>query len=396
MSIQRLPTELIEQIVEDIAPDTHLSFALTCRLLRDCSQSMLAHHRACSTLHREIADVFDDFSRSKDPVAAWHNRACVVYRASSIKKALQIPTLRSLEIRRFDDKYDRDNFEDEDSLRELKSPITELYFHYVPTVSDAQLRGLFSACKSLKIIRIDKCSFHTAHQLVELAATYHGKTIEVIHFGKNQRVSGGFNFHLYYTPHLNPLENIRHLVVHLQDVYAWDAGIHWSRKLQFSEGSAGLLRKALARCFLQSLQSLEIRITSITKPPEDHEIAELDDVFADVLKEKQHCLKRLDLSGVEHEYWGPKLFETGGRYLNHMFPHFGGHYESSAAIDSHTLYPLFPKSIEAGHHLGIMVGTFHHHRGDCERCDGLEWSDDLKMYDSFEKMDTKKVCGSRE
>jgi hypothetical protein len=98
MSIQRLPTELIEQIIDDIAPDTHLSFALACRLLRDCSHSVLAHHRACSIELKEITDALEDFSRPKDPVAMWHNRACVVYRASSITKALQILTLRSLEI----------------------------------------------------------------------------------------------------------------------------------------------------------------------------------------------------------------------------------------------------------------------------------------------------------
>jgi hypothetical protein len=43
---------------------------------------------------------------------------------------------------------------------------------------------------------------------------------------------------------------------------------------------------------------------------------------------------------------------------------------------------------------GILVRTSHHYRGNCERCDGLTWSDDLEMYGSFERSDTKKVCGS--
>ena len=59
MSIRHLPNELIEQIVDNIAPDTHLSFALTCKRHLHCSQSMLAHHRECATDHKEITDVFD-------------------------------------------------------------------------------------------------------------------------------------------------------------------------------------------------------------------------------------------------------------------------------------------------------------------------------------------------
>lgn len=394
MSILRLPTELIEQIVDKIAPDTHLSFALACRLLRDCSRSTLAHHRACSIKNKEITDVFENFSRPKDPVAAWHNRACVVYRATSIKKALQISTFRSLEIRRFDDEYGRGNFEEEVSLQGCKSPITELYFHYVPIVSESQLRGLFSSCQALKIINVDKCSFQTANLLVELATTYHGKTIEVIHFGKNQEVRGGSDHRLYHTPHLNSLENIRHLVVHLQDIYDWAAAIHWSRKKLLSGKGDRSLHKALAECFLPSLHSLEIRITSLKQPPNTHEIEELDSAFSDALSEKSRLLKRLDLSGVEHEYCYAKLFDTGGRYLNRLFPHVGGHYVSAAAIGALKLYPLFTKTIETGHRLGIMVKTFHHHRGNCERCHGLEWSGDLEMYDSFERLDTKEVCGS--
>jgi hypothetical protein len=169
MSMLRLPTELVEQIVENISPDTHLSFALACKFLGNCSQSMLTHHRACVTEHKEITDVFDDFSRPKDPVAAWHNRACVVYRASSTKKALQIPTLRSLEIRRFDDGYGRASYEEKDVLIDPKSLVTELYFHFVPTVSEPQLRALISSCQALKTIRVDKCSFQTAELLVKLA-----------------------------------------------------------------------------------------------------------------------------------------------------------------------------------------------------------------------------------
>jgi hypothetical protein len=355
---------------------------------------MLAHYRACSILHNEITDVFENFSRQKDPVAAWHNRTCVVYRASSIVKALQIRTLRSLEIRRFDDEYGRDNFEKDESLPESKSPITELYFHYVPTVSESQLRGLFSSCQALKIVRVDKCSFQTANLLVELAARYHGKTIEVIHFGKNQKVRGGSDYRLYHTPHLNSLENIRHLVVHLQDIYDWTAGIHWSRKSLLSGKGDRSLHKALAECFLPSLQSLDIRITSLTQPPNTHEIEELDNAFTDVLKEKPRLLQRLDLSCVEHEYCYAKLFDTGGRYLNRLFPHVGGHYVSAAAIGTVKLYPLFTQTIETGHRLGVMVKTFHHHKGNCERCEGLAWSDDLKVYDSFERQDKKEVCGS--
>jgi len=399
MSILRLPTELVEQIVEKIAPDTHLYFALACRFLRDCSQSMLAHHRACSINHKEITDVFDDFSRPKDPVAAWHNRACVVYRASSIKKALRITTLRSLEIRRFDDEYGRASYEEKDVLIDSKSPVTELYFHFVPTVSEPQFRALFSSCQALKTIRVDKCSFQTADLLVELAVKHHGKTLEVIHFGKRQKVLGGSSLRLYYTPHLDLLENIRHLVLHLQDLYDWEAGIRkWVEPLLPRENDRSL-NKALAVCFLPSLQSLEIRMTSVSKPPDNHEIEELDNAFADVLEMKHGLLQRLDLSGMDHEYCYAKLFDTGGRYinpyLNRLFPHFGGHYVSAAAIGTCTQYPLFLKTIETGHQLGMMVKTFHHHRDNCERCKELSWSEDLEKYDSFEKSNPKEVCGRR-
>jgi hypothetical protein len=181
----------------------------------------------------------------------------------------------------------------------------------------------------------------------------------------------------------------------LQDIYDWEAGIRkWSRPPVSRERDRSL-HKALAKCFLPSLQSLEIRMTSVTEPPKSHEIEELDDAFTVVLEMKHGLLQRLDLSGMNHEYCYPKLFDTGGRYINRLFPHFGGHYVSAAAIGTTTLYPLFPKTIETGHRLGVMVKTFHHHRGNCERCKELSWSEDLEKYDSFEKSNPKEVCGRR-
>lgn len=221
MPIQRLPNELIGQIVDNIAPDMHLSFALTRKRHLCCSQSMLAHYRQCVTEHKEITDVFDDFSRPADPVAAWHNREFVAYRPFTIVDALQIPTLRSLEVRTFRDKFGRGDFDPLKLPVGFRSSITELYLNGVENISTAQLEALIPCAKELKVLKVENCTFDMGNKLVELVARFNSKTMEVIHYGKKQSLCGAGGYsapRLYDIQHLSRFTNLRHLIVEIPDI----------------------------------------------------------------------------------------------------------------------------------------------------------------------------------
>jgi hypothetical protein len=197
MSTLDLSNVLIDRVVDYIAPETHLSFALACKRHSQCSQKMLAHHRECSVKHREITDVFHDFSRPEDPVAAYHNRDFVAHHGCSIVRAFHIPTLRSLEIRRFDGGNGRGEFNPSILPESFKPSITELCFRNVWTVSEQQLDGLIQSLKKLKVIKVEHCSFDKTDELILIAARQHPNSIEVIHFGGDQDEYGDENYHFY-------------------------------------------------------------------------------------------------------------------------------------------------------------------------------------------------------
>ena len=253
MSIHRLPNELIEQIVDNIAPDMHLSFALTCKRHLCCSQSMLAHHRQCVTEHKEITDVLDDFSRPADPVAAWHNREFVAYRPFTIVDALQIPTLRSLEVRTFRDKFGRGDFDPLKLPVGFRSSITELYLNGVENISTAQLEALIPCFKELKVLKVENCTFDMGNKLVELVARFYSKTMEVIHYGKKQSLCGAGGYsapRLYDIQHLSRFTNLRHLVVEIPGI------------LYGGFKNKSTLHDALCLVFPPSLKYLKILLTS--------------------------------------------------------------------------------------------------------------------------------------
>lgn len=156
MSIQRLPVELIEQIIEQISPGSHLSFALTSKRHLKCSQRILSHHRKFAQGHREITDVFDVPAKPEYSVEAWHKPACVVYRSVSILPALQIPDLLSLEVRHFDDPHRRPGFDFDPSAvpNDCKSSIQVLCFSAVRSVSEDQVKTLLRSIEALKVIKI--------------------------------------------------------------------------------------------------------------------------------------------------------------------------------------------------------------------------------------------------
>lgn len=251
MSIRRLPNELIERIVDNIAPEAHLSFALTCKRHLHCSQSMLAHHRGCGTEHKEITDVFDDFLRPSDPVAAWHNRTFVAYRSFKIVDALQIPTLRSLEVRTFRDKYLRGDFDPSKLPAEFRSSITELYLNGVERIDKVQLELPIPCFEGLKVLKIDNCPFDTGERLMELVANCNAKSMEVIHYGKEQNLcrSGRLDsvHRLYDIQHLSRFANLRHLVVEYADIY--------------DHAIKSTLHDALCLVFSPSLEYLKIVMT---------------------------------------------------------------------------------------------------------------------------------------
>jgi hypothetical protein len=136
MSTLDLSNELIDRIVDFIVPETHLSFALACKRHLACSQRMLAYHRECSVKHREITDLSRYWSSPGDPVATYHNHDLVAYHAHSIVKALQIRTLRSLEIRRFQPNISIGGFNSNVLSINFKSSIKELCLRNVRMVSE--------------------------------------------------------------------------------------------------------------------------------------------------------------------------------------------------------------------------------------------------------------------
>lgn len=319
MSIQRLPNELIEQIVDNIAPDTHLSFALTCKRHLHCAQSMFAHHRECVAKHKEITDIFDNFSRPTDPVAAWHNREFVAYRPFTIVEALQIPTLRSLEVRTLHDRHGRGDFDQSKLPAGLKSTITELYLNGVEKIDEEQLEVLISCFEGLKVLKVERCSFDTGNMLIELIAKCHAKTMEVIHFSKDQSLCqyGEPNPvpKLYNTPHLSGFINLHHLVVELADIY--------------NHAAQSTLHGALCLVFRPSLRYLRIVMTwengrpnCITgvSGPGIGEVEALDKAIASALRTKAAsepiCLRRLNFAWSVVESNRVAFVPYGGHYVS--------------------------------------------------------------------------------
>ena len=214
---------------------------------------MLAHYRQCVTEHKEITDVFDDFSRPADPVAAWHNREFVAYRPFAIVDALQIPTLRSLEVRTFCDKFGRGDFDPSKLPAGFRSSITELYLNGVENTSTAQLEALIPCLKELKVLKVENCTFDTGNKLMELVARFHSKTMEVIHYGKKQSLCGAGGYsapRLYDIQHLSRFTNLRHLVVEIPDI------------LYGGFKNKSTLHDALCLVFPPSLKDLKILLTS--------------------------------------------------------------------------------------------------------------------------------------
>ena len=373
MSIRRLPNELIEQIVENIAPDTHLSFALTCKRHLHCSKSMLAHHRECATEHKEITDVFDDFSRPTDPVAAWHNCAFVAYRPFTIVDALQIPTLRAIEVRTFRDKYLRGDFDPSKLPAEFRSSITELYLNGVETIDKVQLELLIPCFEKLKVLKIDNCSFDTGERLMELVANCHAKTMEVIHYDKEQNLcrNGILDsvHRLYDIKHLSRFANLRQLVVEYADIYdhAVKSTLHDALCLVFSP-SLECLKIIMTWTAGRRFDGLNSRRRSVSD-----EIEALDNAIARVLRDKAALgsfrLERLNLAWSEVELNLP--IPDGGYYVNWFFSYFGGHHVATAGRDRYRFYPFFYRAIEAGHDAKIVVETFHHSKSMCKHCEAL-------------------------
>jgi hypothetical protein len=370
MSIHRLPNELIEQIVDNIAPDMHLPFALTCKRHLFCSQSMLAHHRQCVTEHKEITDVFDDFSRPADPVAAWHNREFVAYRPFTIVDALQIPTLRSLEVRTFHDRFGRGDFDPSKLPTEFRTSITELYLNGVEDISTAQLEAIIPCFEELKVLRVENCTFDTGNMLMELVAKFHSKTMEVIHYGNKQSLCGAPEYsapRLYDIQHLSRFTNLRHLVVELPDI------------LYGGFKSQSTIHDTLCVVFPPSLKYLKILLTltyrNSWERPVPGKLDILDDAIAGLLREKaasgSFCLERLNLAWSEMEWNTEVLTPSGGHYVNWFFPNFGGHHVATAVRARCRYYPFYYRAIEAGHDAKIVVETFHHAKSLCKRCGAL-------------------------
>ena len=374
MAIQRVPDELIEQIVDNIAADMHLSFALSCKRHLCCSQSMLAHHRACSIKHKEITDVFEGISRPADPVAAWHNRAFVAYRPYTIVDALQIPTLRSLEVRRFYDRYHRGDFDPSKLPAGFTSSINELYLNGVEKIDKAQLEALISCLKGLRVLRVEDCSFNTGKKLMELVANSHSKTMEVIHYGKNQSLcQDGASISavkLYDIQHLSRFVNLRHLVVEFADIY--DRAVNTT------------LHDALCLVFSPSLEYLKINLTWTAgrlnpmnnfHGPASGEMEALDKAIASVLQEKaafgSFHLEKLDLTWSEMELSTLVVTPDEGHYVNWFFPNYGSDRVATAFHPRYRFYPFFYRAIEAGHDAKIVVETFHHSKSMCKHCEAL-------------------------
>lgn len=379
MSIQRLAVELIGQIVENISPDSHLSFALTSKRHLACSETMLARHREYSIKHKETTDIFEDFSIPEDPVASFHNRAFVAYRAFNIAEALQIPTLRLLEVRRFHDEYDRGKFNPAELPKGFKSSIESLYFNHVPSISKMQLRGLMKSFRALRILRVKSCTSFSARKLISFVAAHHFDTMEIIHFGRDQTLRGEGNHRLYCTQVLSRFQRLRHLVVDLADIYrctacASDFGLQ-------NETDDVLLYNALSAVFLPSLESLVINMTwnrghfgdTLTPAgPADGELETIDKTIARVLEaladSGDYNLRRLDLTWTQIEFCNPAPFLTGGVYLNRFFPNVGGFNTSGPSHCTAKLYPFFDRTITAGHNTGVVVETFHHSKSMCAKC----------------------------
>ena len=335
---------------------------------------MLAHHRACSTEHKEITDVFDHFSRPADPVAAWHNRAFVAYRPFTIVDALQIPTLLSLEVETFHDRYGRGDFNPSKLPIGLRYSITELYLNGIERIDNAQLEVLIPCFKELKVLKVDNCSFDTGKRLMELLAKHHPKTVKVIHYGKKQSLcneGGQYSVsRLYDIQHLSHFANLRHLVVEFADIY--------------DHAVRSTLHDALCIVFSPSLKYLKIILTwtagvlnrmNSQREPASGEIEALDSAIASALREKaaseSFCLKRLNLAWSEVELNTAVLTPYGGHYVNWLFPNFGGHHVATAGRARHRFYPFFYRAIEAGHDAKIVVETFHHAKSLCKRCGAL-------------------------
>ena len=275
----------------------------------------------------------------------------------------------------------------------------ELYFNHVPSVSESQLDGLIPMFRAIKVLKVDKCSFETAHKLMELLAKHHLKIVEIIHFGKDQNLCGDSGHRIYDPIVLSRFHSLRHLTVGLADVY------HCGKVSHYSGRRDDTLYKALSHVFLPSLEYLKINMTwnnghigeeNTRKGPADGELDALDDAISALLRtngtSRTHSLRHLNLAWSVVGYGWPELVPSGGRYVNRYFPNVGGHWMATGSRRTRRLYPLFNQAISAGHSLGVVVQTFHHGKNTCERCAALPSVD----HATLDEREIEKICGNRD
>jgi hypothetical protein len=306
-------------------------------------------------------------------VAAWHNRAFVAYRPFTIVDALQVPTLRSLEVRTFRDKYLRGDFDPSKLPAEFRSSITELYLNGVETIDKVQLDLLIPCFEGLKVPKTDNCSFDTGERLMELVANCHANTMEVVHYGKERDLCRNGRLDsvhmLYDIKHLSRFANLRHLVVEYADIYdhAIKSTLHDALCLVFSP-SLRYLKIIMTWTIGRRFDGLNNRRCSVSGETEA-----LDNAIARILRDKAALgsfrLERLNLAWSEVELNSP--IPNGGYYVNWFFSYFGGHHVATAGRERYRFYPFFYRAIEAGHDAKTVVETFHHSKCMCKHCGAL-------------------------
>jgi len=86
-SIISLAPELIQQIIDNCDPASHLNLALACRGLRDRVDFILQHHQFCHVHYRTTSDIHPStiprllrtIIIKRDWVAAWHFRSIEIW-----------------------------------------------------------------------------------------------------------------------------------------------------------------------------------------------------------------------------------------------------------------------------------------------------------------------------
>lgn len=237
----------------------------------------------------------------------------------TIVDALQIPNLRSLEIRTFQGLYRRDNFDPSQLPNNFKSAVTELYLNHMKRLDKTRLEGLVQSFKTLKVLEVDNCSINTGHQLMESIAKHHSQTIEVIHFGEKQKLCGSPGTRIYDIQLLSNFAKLRHLVVDLADLYNYAA--RWNENLQ---KILYLVLKLPSLEYLKIITTGSIRRNNTPSMPGGVEQGALDKALAWALR----------------------------RMVNKP------HRPQKVNLRTHEVYPSFDRAVMAGNEVGIVVETY--------------------------------------